>query len=272
MEQTYLSGTIQERIREQMAMRDMNQAQLARIIGIGESTFSRFMSGGKSAKLDHQYVIRIAREFKVSTDFLLGITNVPDRKNYRIDELGLTPMAARNLYTKRVNTSVVSYLLENPKFAFTTNRIARYLEGSLIAGIVAQNQLYDSVASILMGYGYTQGAQDVRSKKRQPTEPDLSEIQKAFIAAVREIQRDVKLEVAAKTATEEEFNRVLAEVTQGQDLRKVTITPEQFSQLITHEFDKQDLLKPETKEQLRQALIAVAEDLKQDDETARHEQ
>ena len=92
------------------------------------------------------------------------------------------------------------------------------------------------------------------------------------MAAVREIQRDVKLEVAAKTATEKEFNRVLAEVTQGQDWRKATITPEQFSQLITHEFDKQDLLKPETKEQLRLALMAVAEDLKQDDENARHEQ
>ena len=127
VEQTYLSGTIQVRIREQLKIKDMNQAQLARIIGIGESTFSRFMSCGESAKLDHQYVIRIAREFNVSTDFLLGITNVPDRKNYRIDELGLSPMAARNLYIGRVNTHVVSYLLENPKFAFTTNRIARYL-------------------------------------------------------------------------------------------------------------------------------------------------
>ena len=137
---------------------------------------------------------------------------------------------------------------------------------------MAQNQLYHSVASILMGYGYAAGAQDVRSKKRQPTEPDLSEIQKTFMAAVREIQRDVKLEVAAKTAIEKEFNRVLAEITQGQDLMKATITPEQFSQLITHEFDKRDLLKPETKEQLRQALIAVADDLKQDDENPRHEQ
>ena len=123
-----------------------------------------------------------------------------------------------------------------------------------------------------MGYGYAAGAQDVRSKKRQPTEPDLSEIQKNFMAAVREIQRDVKLEVAAKTATEKEFNRVLEEVTQGQDLKEATIMPEQFAQLVTQEFDRQDLLKPETKEQLRRALIAVAEDLKQDDENARHEQ
>lgn len=39
MEQTYLSGTIQERIREQLKLKDMNQAELARIIGIGESSF-----------------------------------------------------------------------------------------------------------------------------------------------------------------------------------------------------------------------------------------
>lgn len=90
MEQTYLSGNIRERIREQLALKDMKQAQLARIVGIGESTFSRFLSG-ETAKLDHEYVIRIAREFKVSTDFLLGInalridweTVVPkDKLNY----------------------------------------------------------------------------------------------------------------------------------------------------------------------------------------------
>lgn len=90
MEQIYLSGTIRERIKEQLALKKMKQAQLAKIIGLSEAAFSRFMSG-ETTKLDHQYVIRIAREFKVSTDFLLGGTNVPDRKNYDIEELGLSP-------------------------------------------------------------------------------------------------------------------------------------------------------------------------------------
>ena len=42
----------------------------------------------------------------MSTDFLLGETNIPDRKNYDIAELGLSVEAAKNLYTGRVNTDV----------------------------------------------------------------------------------------------------------------------------------------------------------------------
>ena len=49
----------------------------------------------------------------MSTDFLLGETNIPDRKNYDITELGLSVEAAKNLYAGRVNAEVVNLLLEN---------------------------------------------------------------------------------------------------------------------------------------------------------------
>ena len=38
-------------------------------------------------------------------DFLLGETNIPDRKNYDIAELGLSVEAAKNLYTCLLYTS-----------------------------------------------------------------------------------------------------------------------------------------------------------------------
>ena len=71
-------------------------------------------------------MLKIARLFNVSTDFLLGETNIPDRKNYDIAELGLSVEAAKNLYTGRVNTEVVNLLLENARFAELTYRIAQY--------------------------------------------------------------------------------------------------------------------------------------------------
>ena len=74
---------------------------------------SRFITG-KTDKLSDENIIRIARVFNVSTDFILGVTTVPDRKNYEIDELGLSAQAARNLYTGKVNTQVVNRLKENP--------------------------------------------------------------------------------------------------------------------------------------------------------------
>ena len=96
------------------------QPELAKEIGCSKSTISRFISGAKGT-LTHEQVLKIARLFNVSTDFLLGETNIPDRKNYDIAELGLSVEAAKNLYTGRVNTEVVNLLLENARFAELTS-------------------------------------------------------------------------------------------------------------------------------------------------------
>ena len=144
-ETVYLPGKIRDRIQDLMKSRKVTQAKLAAKIGCSESALSRFISG-KTDKLGDESIIRIARAFEVSTDFLLG---EPDRKNYDISELGLTVEAARNLYTQKVNPKIVSYLLENPQFADTTYQIARYLDNELTAGFAAQNQLYSMVSSML---------------------------------------------------------------------------------------------------------------------------
>ena len=123
-ESVYLPGKIRDRIQDLMKSRKVTQAELATRIGCSESMLSRFISG-KTDKLGDENIIRIARVFNVSTDFLLGEVDIPDRLNYDISELGLSVQAARNLYTHKVNPQVVSALLENPEFANTTSRSLR---------------------------------------------------------------------------------------------------------------------------------------------------
>ena len=150
MEQTYLPGKIRDRIQDLMKANKVTQAELAARIGCSESMLSRFISG-KTDKLGDENIIRIARVFNVSTDFLLGEVDIPDRLNYDISELGLSVQAARNLYTHKVNPKVVNALLENPEFANTTNLISGYLDDELAKGFAAQNQLYATVAGMLRG-------------------------------------------------------------------------------------------------------------------------
>ena len=107
MEQEYLPGdTPQQRLQDLMKEYKITQAELASKIGVTESSISRFLNGTKN-KLTIEQIISIARIFNVSSDFLLCLTNVPDKKNYDISELGLSAEAARNLYTGRVNPEVV---------------------------------------------------------------------------------------------------------------------------------------------------------------------
>ena len=259
----YLTGDLRFRLKNLMMERNVSQSQLAKVAGISESTFSRFMSG-QIQDLSSESVIRIARELKVSTDFLLGIINVPDKRNYDISDLGLTAQAARNLYTQRVNRDVVAYLLENPKFAETTRLIADYMAGSLAAGIAAQNALLDNVAGILLDAKQFSGARDTKIRKI-PKNQVLDKIQTTFAAAVRDMEKDVTLEVAAKKLTDEQFERMRSEVTKDEALTGKQITPEQFADMILASIQSQNLLSAETVQKLRDALIAVAEDMRKAD-------
>ena len=265
----YLTGDLRFRLKNLMMERKASQSQLAKVAGISESTFSRFMSG-QIQDLSSESVIRIARELNVSTDFLLGIINVPDKRNYDISDLGLTAQAARNLYTQRVNRDVVAYLLENPKFAETTRLIADYMSGSLAAGIAAQNELLDNVAGMLIDAKLYAGARDVKLRKI-PKNQVLDKIQTTFAAAVRDMEKDVTLEVAAKKLTNEQFERIRSELTKDEALARKQISPEQFADMILASIQSQNLLSAQTAQKLREALIAVAEDMRKADEEEKEE-
>ena len=80
-------GNVRERIQELLKERGITQAQLAARIGSTESAVSRFISG-KTDMIIAEHIIRIAKAFNVSTDFLLGVVNIPDRKNYDVEGTG----------------------------------------------------------------------------------------------------------------------------------------------------------------------------------------
>ena len=75
-EQVFLQGTIRERLQDLMKSSKITQAELATRLGCSESLLSRFLTG-KTDKLGDENIIRIARVFNVSTDFLLGETDHP---------------------------------------------------------------------------------------------------------------------------------------------------------------------------------------------------
>ena len=161
MAQEYLPAPSNVRLADLMKEHNISQPELAKEIGCSKSTISRFISGAKGT-LTHEQVLKIARLFNVSTDFLLGETNIPDRKNYDIAELGLSVEAAKNLYTGRVNTEVV----KTPEAAKAAKDI------SLRRKPVYQGDLDDiemyfmaAVKEIKKGIGSHYAEQEAMSKK-----------------------------------------------------------------------------------------------------------
>ena len=259
MADTYLPADVRKRIVDVMRERKMTQRELALRIDVNESTISRFLSG-KTEKLSEESVIRIARVFNVSTDFILGTTVIPDKKNYDISELGLSVEAAKNLYTGKVNNDVVNRLLENPRFAMVTYMIAQYMDDTLAGGYAAQNQMYATLSSMLLGINKTsaavQAARTANAMKVPAYQADQTTIQNTFMTVVKEIKKEAGSDLAAaKAISKETTERMFTELTKGQDTPIPTITPEAVADAVTGSVSGMDYVNQEALLNFNQSLV-----------------
>lgn len=259
MADTYLPTDVRKRIVDVMRERKMTQRELALRIDVNESTISRFLSG-KTEKLSEESVIRIARVFNVSTDFILGTTVIPDKKNYDISELGLSVEAAKNLYTGKVNNDVVNRLLENPRFATVTYMIAQYMDDTLAGGYAAQNQMYATLSSMLLGINKTsaavQAARTANAMKVPAYQADQTTIQNTFMTVVKEIKKEAGSDLAAaKAISKETTERMFTELTKGQDTPVPTITPEAVADAVTGSVSGMDYVNQEALLNFNQSLV-----------------
>ena len=210
MAQEYLPAPSNIRLADLMKEHNISQPELAKELGCSKSTINRFISGAKGT-LTHEQVLKIARLFNVSTDFLLGETNIPDRKNYDIAELGLSVEAAKNLYTGRVNTEVVNLLLENARFAELTYRIAQYFDDTFASGIAAQNAMLTTLSTLLRTKVKTpeaaKAAKDISLRRKPVYQGDLDDIEMYFMAAVKEIKKGYREPLRRAGSHEQESDR-----------------------------------------------------------------
>ena len=213
MPQAYLPGDTRQRIQDLIKNQKITQAELAEKVGLSESTLSRFLQG-KTKNLGDGYIIKIAKLFNVSTDFLLGETDIPDRKNYDIEELGLSAETAKLLYTGKVDAVMLNQLIENPRFPQLLLLLARYRDETMIAGINAMNQVLTYSRSLFITQAKLhpedaeaagKAAQDMQLLRTPPVTADTNTIQNLFMKIVHDIKQ------SAASASEEQ-NKVTAEI------------------------------------------------------------
>jgi len=261
MDTVFLPGNIRQRLLDLMKHNNVSQTELSRKIGCNDSLLSRFLSE-KTDKLGDENIIRIARAFNVSTDFLLGVTTVPDRKNYEIDELGLSAQAARNLYTGKANAQVVNYLLESPRFLELTYILEQYFNDTVAAGYAAQNQLYATLSSLTRKSAKTkaaaQAANEINRLKTPVYQADLATIENQFMMAVKEVKKEIGNDFAAiRAMTAEEAEKMFSEIMKCQDMENLTVTPKQVSDLIIGSVAGMDCVDPDALNTLGEALTGL---------------
>ena len=241
MEQAYLPGTVRQRIQELIKERKITQAELAAEIGMAESSLSRFLSE-KTDKIGDEYIIKIADFLGVSTDFILGQTAFPERRNYDIEELGLSYKAAMALYTREVDTDVVNRILESPQFPEITRMIARYFKDSNAEGPAGLNAMWYTMRQMIGTLdtshltnpqeGTGAAAQILGMMKTAPHEKDVEAIQSALMTMLQDIKTGIQTHTpTTELATKQITQSMMQSMVKGENAVPAlqSISPEQLA-------------------------------------------
>lgn len=142
----YLLGTVGERIADFRSVKGWNQKELAKRMELAPSQLSRIESG-ETKNISSDILVKLAKVFHVSTDYILGLTTVSVPKSYDISELGLSEGAIKGLVMGTVNAEILNRLMEHKSFPRLVNLIQIYFSDTAARGIMARNQIIDLATS-----------------------------------------------------------------------------------------------------------------------------
>ena len=194
-----LPGTPGERISDLCNGRHISQKELAKRIGLSAPQLSRIVSG-ETKTLSSDILIAVAKEFKVSSDYILGLSEVSSRKSYDIFELGFSEGAAKGLVTKVVDMEILNRLLAHKSFPYLLGLIRIYFQDTAKAGIMARNRIIDMATSSLTDVMKNhpenraetrKGIQFVNAQKLGEHEAEIEKIKSVFLAILRDIKKDI---------------------------------------------------------------------------------
>lgn len=177
----------------------ISQKELAEKIGLSAPQLSRIISG-KTSTINSDALIGIAETFKVSTDYILGLSSISVRKSYDISQLGLSENAIKGLVTETIDVEILNHLLENPKFSQLLNLIRIYFEDSIALGMMSRNDMINmatmSLSEIMQQNPAqkTEAKHDIRllnAQKFGEHEAEIERMKNIFVSILRDIKRDI---------------------------------------------------------------------------------
>lgn len=180
--------------------RSMSQKQLADELHVTHSQISRIESG-ETKNPNISIVIDAARFFHVSTDYLLGITQITTPKSYDISELGLSEEVVKRLITGRIDIDILNRLLEHEYFPPLCIMIRNFFDDTIAEGVMTRNQVIDFAVDQLTDLMNTEPAkrteiikdkQFLNLQKLGANEADIEKIKNQFVSILRDIKSSMQ--------------------------------------------------------------------------------
>ncbi len=205
-----LPGTPGQRISDLCNGNHITQKELAERIHVSASQLSRIVSG-ETKTVSSDILMGVVDVFKVSTDYILGLSNISVRKSYDISELGLSEGAVKGLVTGAVDVEILNRLMEHKSFPRLISLIRIYFQDTVAMGIMTRNQIIDMATTSLSDLmkenpehraEARQDLQFLNAQKLGDHEAEIEKIKSVFLSILRDIKKDLDSgEQPGETAT-----------------------------------------------------------------------
>lgn len=136
-----------ERIRELYEMNGYSQQTFAEFLGISPAQLRRYLNDPNQT-IRSDLLILIAKRFRVSVDYLLGLTPVT-KNNHEMVHLYLTEAACEKLIRGEVSGDTLSRMMEHEEFGELIKEIGSYFDNSRAESIAVQNEMAAFGASMI---------------------------------------------------------------------------------------------------------------------------
>ena len=133
--------TLQEKLRDLRNEHKLTLDALEKAVGIPSSTLQRIESD-EDMRVGYQDVMALAIFYKISADYLFGLTDHRLYRNVAIDELGLSDEAVATLKDRKLNNRLVSELIAHPDAPKLFSAMDVYIDRKVLPQINAMNTMY----------------------------------------------------------------------------------------------------------------------------------
>ena len=260
-----LDGHPGDRIGDLRTNLGMTKKELSQKTGIDASQITR-IENGTLKTISSDYLIKLAKELKTSTDYILGLTPVSVPKSYDISELGLSNEAVKELVTGTVDVGILNRLLEHKSFTRLIHLIRVYFQDTAARGIMARNQLIEmataSLSDLMKGHPEhraeaKQDLQFLNAQKLGEHEAELEKIKNVFLAILRDIKKDMDSgEQPGEVATAAMLQTMRATLAEQQ---QEPVTIDDVTAMIARQIGQLVPMDEETAEQFRQLAKKMME-------------
>ncbi|SCJ26791.1 Plasmid maintenance system antidote protein [uncultured Flavonifractor sp.] len=243
----------------------MTKKELSRKTGIDASQITRIENGSLKT-ISSDYLIKLAKELKTSTDYILGLTPVSVPKSYDISELGLSNEAVKRLVTGAIDVEILNRLLEHKSFPRLMHLIRIYFQDTAARGIMARNQLIEMATASLSDLmkehpehraEAKQDLQFLNAQKLGEHEAELEKIKNVFLAILRDIKKDMDSgEQPGEVATAAMLQTMRAALAEQQ---QEPVTMDDVAGMIAGQLGQLVPMDEETVEQFRQLAKKMME-------------